>query len=97
MNSRYLFRTSAVAPALAAFVIARSRKPYLALPIALLLVALVSKLLVSRAVTYESLDDILGSNNVFGLVTQQAIWGNWWRTEFLRLGVDAVDFVERRV
>jgi hypothetical protein len=80
-----------------AFVLAKSRKPYLVLPIALVLVSLASKMLVSRGITYESLDDILGTNNLFGLVTQQGIWGNWWRTEFLQLGVDVVDFVERRV
>lgn len=83
--------------AVVAFVMAKSRKPYLTLPLALILVSLASKMLVSRGVTYESLDDILGTNNLFGLVTQQGIWGDWWRTEFVRLGVDVVDFVERRV
>ena len=74
-----------------------SRRSYLALPVALVFVSIVSKLLVSRAVTYESLDDILGSNNLFGLVTQQNIWGDWWRRVFLVVNVDAIDFIERRV
>jgi hypothetical protein len=82
---------------LVAFAVANSRMPYAVLPIALVAVALVSKMLVSKSVTYESLDDVLGSNNLFDLVTHQAIWGDWWRTEFLRIGMDAVDFVERRV
>jgi hypothetical protein len=74
-----------------------SRRPYLALPVALVFVSIASKMLVSRAVTYESLDDILGSNNLFGLVTQQNIWGDWWRRVFLMVNVDAIDFIERRV
>jgi VanZ family protein len=73
------------------------RRPYLYLPIVVVGVSLVSKMLISRGVTYESLDDILGSNNIFGLVTEHVIWGNWWRGLFLHVGVDVVDFVERRV
>jgi hypothetical protein len=80
-----------------ALLVANSRRPYVVLPIALIVVSLVSKMLISRGVTYESLDDILGTNNVFDLVTRHDIWGEWWRSAFLRLGVDAVDFVERRV
>jgi hypothetical protein len=74
-----------------------SRRPWLLLPLVVVGVSLVSKMLVSRAVTYESLDDILGSNNMFGLVAQNGIWGEGWRHLFLRVGVDTVDFVERRV
>jgi len=83
--------------ALVAFAVANSRRPYVVLPAALVLVSLVSKALVSRGATYESLDDILGSNNVFGIVTAQQIWGEWWRSAFVRLGIDTVDFIERRV
>jgi hypothetical protein len=82
---------------LVALAVTHSRRPYLVLPVVLLVVSLVSKMLVSQGVTYESLDDILGSNNLFDLVTRQNIWGEWWRAGFLRIGVDAVDFVERRV
>ena len=83
--------------ALVAFVVANSRRPYAVLPLALVGAALVSKVLVSRAVTYESLDDILGTNNLFDLVTRQGVWGDWWRSAFFRLGVDVIDFLERRV
>ena len=80
-----------------ALALARSRRPYLVLPIALVVVSLISKILISRGVTYESLDDILGSNNLFGLVTRQGVWGEWWRDAFLRVGADTIDFLERRV
>ena len=80
-----------------ALALVRSRRPYLVLPIAIVAVSIVSKMLISRAVTYESLDDVLGSNNLFGLVTRQDIWGDWWRGTFFRLGADVVDFLERRV
>jgi len=83
--------------ALVAFVVTNSRRPYAVLPLALVAAALVSKVLVSRGVTYESLDDILGTNNLFDLVTRQGVWGDWWRSAFLRLGADVVDFLERRV
>ena len=82
---------------LTARVLAHARRPYLWLPIVIVGVSLVSKILISRGVTYESLDDILGTNNMFGLVTEHNIWGSWWRGLFLRLGVDVVDFAERRV
>src|SRR5206468_1913023 len=72
-------------------------RPFLALPIALIAISLVSKMLISRGVTYESLDDILGTNNLFGLVTRQNVWGEWWKGAFLRAGPDVVDFLERRV
>src|SRR6476660_4266033 len=44
----------------------RSRRAYLSLPFALVLVSLISKILLSRSVTYESVDDIIGSNDLFG-------------------------------
>jgi len=80
-----------------AIALTSTRRPYAILPIALAAVSLVSKMLISRGVTYESLDDILGTNNIFDLVTRQGIWGHWWRTEFLKLGADGIDFIERRV
>jgi len=75
----------------------RSRRAYLALPFALVLVSLISKILLSRSVTYESVDDIIGSNDLFGLVTRDNVWGATWRTAFQTLGPDIIDFVERRV
>ena len=80
-----------------AIALTSTRRPYLILPIALVAVSLVSKMLISRAVTYESLDDILGANNLFDLVTRHGIWGDWWRSAFLTLGPDSIDFIERRV
>ena len=80
-----------------AILMAKSRRPYLVLPIAIVIASLISKMLISRGATYESLDDILGTNNIFGLVTQHGIWGTWWASAFARLGVDIVDFLERRV
>jgi len=82
---------------LVASVVRASRRPYVVLPIALVIATLISKMLISRGATYESLDDILGTNNVFGLVTQQGIWGTWWKHAFTAVGVDVVDFIERRV
>ncbi len=80
-----------------AIVVAQSRRPYLILPVAIVLASLISKMLISRGATYESLDDVLGTNNIFGLVTQHGIWGAWWKGVFTTLGVDVVDFLERRV
>jgi hypothetical protein len=74
-----------------------SRRAYLMLPLALVVVSLVSKMLLSRSVTYESVDDIIGSNNLFGLVTGENVWGTAGRSAFQLLGPDVVDFVERRV
>jgi hypothetical protein len=80
-----------------AVALAHSRRPYAILPVAVVAISLISKALISRGATYESLDDILGTSNLFGLVTRQAIWGQWWRSTFVWLGADVVDFVERRV
>jgi hypothetical protein len=82
---------------LLAHALCRSRRAYLVLPLALVVVSLISKMLLSRSVTYESIDDILGSNNLFGLVTGENVWGLAGRRAFQMLGPDVVDFVERRV
>jgi hypothetical protein len=84
-------------PMLLAHVAVRSRRPYLMAPLALIVMSLVSKMLLSRSVTYESIDDIIGSNNLFGLVTRENVWGASWGRVFNTLGPDAVDFIERRV
>ena len=112
-NVRELFLNGGNVPALLFFAVAvlwmgagarliaelvnTARRPAVLLPVVIVIVSLVSKFLVSRAVTYESLDDILGSDNLFGLVTDHGIWGAAWRARFLWLGGDTVDFVERRV
>ena len=45
---------------LIAHLLRRTRRTYLFLPPALIVVSLVSKMLLSRSVTYESVDDIIG-------------------------------------
>jgi hypothetical protein len=80
-----------------AILLTATARPHLVLPLAIVVASLVSKMLVSRGVTYESLDDILGANNVFGLVAHNGLWGESWRGMFLRLGPDVIDFIERRV
>jgi len=84
-------------PILLAHVVLQSRRAYLILPVVLVVVSLVSKMLLSRSVTYESIDDIIGSNNLFGLVTRENVWGAFWGRVFNILGPDVVDFFERRV
>lgn len=74
-----------------------SRWPYLVLPLALIVVSLMSKMLISRGVTYESLDDIIGANTVFTAVAGQGAWGETWKHFLSGLGPNVVDFVERRV
>jgi hypothetical protein len=82
---------------LLAHVVLWSRRAYLTVPLTFVVVSLVSKMLLSRSVTYESLDDILGSNNLFDLVTRANVWGAAWKHAFQTLGPDVVDFIERRV
>ncbi len=82
---------------LLAQLIARVRWPWLFAPLALIAVCLVSKMLLSRSVTYESIDDIIGSNTLFGIVTRNDAWGPWWARAFPAIGSDIVDFLERRV
>src|SRR6185312_9854822 len=112
-NARELFRDDASTTALVFFALAllwagagamfiahvlwRARRTYLVLPAALIVVSLISKMLLSRSVTYESLDDIIGSNNLFGLVTQQGVWCETWKQIVSAIGPDAIDFLERRV
>jgi hypothetical protein len=112
-NVRELFLDNASLPALVFFALALlwigagamllahvvlwSRRAYLTLPLALLVLSMVSKMLLSRGVTYESLDDILGTNNLFGLATRQHVWGAAWSHAFQAVGEDVVDFIERRV
>ena len=112
-NARELFLDDASATALVFFALAllwigagarliahvlrRTRRTHLFLPPALIVVSLVSKMLLSRSVTYESVDDIIGSNNLFGLITQQGAWGETWKQVASTVGPNAVDFLERRV
>jgi hypothetical protein len=85
-------------PALLAQWLLRTRRPYLVLPVGVLLIALVSRTLLKYSVTYESLDDILGTSNLFERVTQGNVWGDSWRHAFLTTNMpNLVEFFERRV
>jgi hypothetical protein len=78
--------------------LARSRRPYLVLPVGLVIVSMVSRTLLKYSVTYESLDDILGTNNLFLQVTIENMWGEFWRHAFLVTNApDTVAYLERRI
>jgi len=83
--------------ALTAHLIARSARPHLTAPLVLLATCIVSKMLLSRAVTYESIDDIIGSNALYRMVTREYVWGDWWSRAIEAIGVNTIDFLERRV
>jgi hypothetical protein len=85
-------------PMLLAHWMARSQHPYVVLPAGVVIASMVSRTLLKYSVTYESLDDILGTNNLFWQVTVQNIWGEWWRHAFLVTNVpDLVSYFERRI
>jgi hypothetical protein len=85
-------------PVLAARWLRGNRRPLLALPISMIALAMVSRTLLKYSVTYESLDDILGTNNLYARVTNEHIWGELWRRAFLSThALDLVSYVERRV
>lgn len=68
------------------------------LPAALLVSALVELALLYASVTGESLDDVVGSNNLYWFVTHQDIWGAAARRLFLAIGTpEPVAFIERIV
>jgi hypothetical protein len=78
--------------------LARSRRPFIALPVGAVALSMVSRTLLKYSVTYESLDDILGTSNLFARVTNENIWGDFWRRAFLAANVpDLITFFERRV
>jgi hypothetical protein len=78
--------------------LARSRRPYLVLPVGLVIVSMASRTLLKYSVTYESLDDVLGTNNLFFQVTMANMWGEFWRHAFLVTNApDAVAYLERRI
>jgi hypothetical protein len=78
--------------------LARSRQPAIVLPVGAVVLSMVSRTLLKYSVTFESLDDILGTSNLFARVTNENIWGDFWRRAFLAANVpDLVTFFERRV
>jgi hypothetical protein len=81
-----------------AHLLARSRRPAIVLPVGAVALSMVSRTLLKYSVTFESLDDILGTSNLFARVTNENIWGDVWRRAFLAANVpDLVTFFERRV
>jgi hypothetical protein len=112
-NVRELFLDHASTPALVYFavtllwigggavttahLVARSQRPHVIAPAALLLTCIVGKVLLSRAITYESIDDIIGSNALYGMVTRGEAWGARWSHSFAGIGENTIDFLERRV
>jgi VanZ family protein len=73
-------------------------RPLAFLPTALLVSALVELALLYASVTGESLDDVVGSNNLYWFVTHKDIWGAGARRLFLAIGTpDPVAFIERIV
>jgi hypothetical protein len=78
--------------------LAQSRRPYFVLPLGAAALSMVSRTLLKYSVTYESLDDILGTSNLFWRVTHENIWGDAWRRAFLAANAqDLVTYFERRV
>ena len=69
-------------PAILAQGLRNRRHSYAWLPAGVVAVSLVSYVLLSYSATHESFDDVLGTPNIFGLVTQHDIWGGWWRDAF---------------
>jgi hypothetical protein len=85
-------------PMLLAHWLARSRRRYIVLPVGTIIVAMVSRTLLKYSVTYESLDDILGTNNLFWQVTVGHMWGEFWRHAFqVTNAPDLVSYFERRI
>ena len=64
----------------------------------MILVAMVSRTLLKYSVTYESLDDILGTNILYSRIVGERIWGEFWRirSSLFTQGI-SVSYVERRV
>ena len=85
-------------PLLAARWLRRSHSPLLVLPVAMIAAAMVSRTLLKYSVTYESLDDILGTNILYSRIIDEHIWGEFWRQTVLTAhAADFVSYVERRV
>lgn len=75
--------------------LARMQHPGAGLAPVALAVALVSLVLLSAAVTTESLADIAGSNNLYFFVTERGLWGETWSGIFTLVGSPLVSTVER--
>ena len=76
--------------------LAQSRYPYFVLPLGAFIIAMVSRTLLKYSVTYESLNDILGSSTLFQSITIDKSWGEFWSRSAAHLP-SLVEFLERRV
>src|SRR5690606_14136825 len=74
-----------------------SVRPFISLPGWVFTASLISLGLLSISVTQESITDIVGSNNLYWLVTNKDIWGENWRHIFEWLGPALVSMLERSV
>ena len=78
--------------------LAQSRYPYFVLPLGAFILAMVSRTLLKYSVTYESLNDILGSSTLFQKITVDKIWGEFWSQAVSAINLPSlVEFFERRV
>jgi hypothetical protein len=78
--------------------LAQSRYPYFVLPLGAFVLAMVSRTLLKYSVTYESLNDILGSSTLFRDITLNKIWGEYWSHMFSAANLPSlVEFFERRI
>lgn len=75
--------------------IVSSKMPYLSLPAWILAASLISLILLSASVTQESIDDIVGSNNLYWYVVNRSIWGGGWRDFFVLVGPGVIGVFER--
>jgi VanZ family protein len=75
--------------------IVSSNLPFLSFPLWTLVVSLISLILLTASVTQESIDDIVGANNLYWYVVNRDIWGSGWRDLFLLAGPDVIGPIER--
>lgn len=75
----------------------RSRRPFLAFHVSVLVGATIALLLLLASVSMETISDIAGSNNLWWWVTNRDMWGPGARNLFAVIGPDAVGFLERPV
>lgn len=73
----------------------RSKWPGLLLFPMSIAVSLISLTLLQYGVTHESINDIVGSPNIFRAVTIENEWGEAWRSIFLYLDAPLIDAMER--
>ena len=68
--------------------LAHKQIPVLAIPLYTIIAAIISYYLMSNAVSYESMSDIVGSSNLYKQIVEQQIWGHWAKLLFESLAMD---------